>query len=125
MNCFTASIHAPGFGTNRNAPGKTVSSKYGEAIPSARKVKISRSTNGGCPAANPSDDPMNGAVHGVAASVASAPFKNDDGTPLPTRPLAFASSPTNDAPNSNTPNKFNPSRKKSRISAATNPGDCI
>ncbi len=124
MNCFSDSIHAPGFGTHASDRGKIVSNKYGVAIPSARNVKISSDTYAGCCAANPSADPMNGAVHGVAATVASAPFRNDD-TPPCVSFAAFASTPTSDVPISKTPNKFSPSKKNKTINPATNPGDCI
>src|ERR1700704_697349 len=77
MNCFTRSIHGPGFGRNRSHAGCALSKKYGALIPAAMATNIARMTGADCVNAKPSAVPRNGAVHGVAKTVANTPWKNE------------------------------------------------
>ncbi len=73
MNCFTCAIHGPGFGKNRNQAGCAQSSKYGALIPAAIATNIDNMMAADCVKAKPSAVPKNGAVHGVASTVAKTP----------------------------------------------------
>jgi hypothetical protein len=77
MNCFKDSIQTPGLGRNLSQPGNSEKRRYGNAIPSAKKVKTVIVTNGGCVIANPRADPIKGAVQGVANIVAAIPLMKD------------------------------------------------
>ena len=81
MPILKRSIHAPGLGRNFNHLGFQLSSKYGEARPSAMTMKNSTIMCAGCAKAKPSDAPKNGAVQGVASTVASTPFMNAPALP--------------------------------------------
>src|SRR2546430_12703866 len=77
MNCFTCDIHGPGCGRNRIQAGCALSTKYGALIPAAMAMNIDTMTIGDCVNAKPSAVPRNGAVHGVASTVAKTPWKNE------------------------------------------------
>ena len=72
--------------------------------------------------AKPSAAPMNGAVHGDATITASTPDANASSARF------FAVQPATpdgaNCPNSNTPDRFSASTKKSSASAVTTAGDC-
>ena len=73
--------------------------------------------------ANPMDAPMNGAVQGVATTVASTPARNDpDKPPCCRRPLP----PTrvSDVPMVRMPDRLNPSANRMNARLATMSGDC-
>src|SRR5581483_5525651 len=101
------SIQAPGFGRNFNHAGWQLRITYGNARPSPTTANISRINGGGCAKANPSAAPRNGAVQGVASTVASTPLKK-----APAAPERDASAPAafiTPLPGliSKSPNKFN------------------
>src|ERR1700730_17584433 len=81
MNCFTRSIHGPGLGKNRNQAGCAASRKYGALIPAAIATNMARIMAADCVKANPSAVPKNGAVHGVARTVAKTPWKKEPALP--------------------------------------------
>ena len=64
---------------------------------------------------------MNGAVQGVATTVASTPVKNEPASP--SLRVRLSPAPVSDPPSSNTPDRFSPSARNSAISASTKPGD--
>src|ERR1700736_5370023 len=82
MNCFTRSIHGPGFGKKRSQAGCALSKKYGALIPAATATNIDKMTADDCVNANPIAVPRNGAVHGVANAVAKTPWKNEPAFPI-------------------------------------------
>src|SRR6202140_648146 len=73
MSCFTRSIQSPGFGRSRSQAGWAESKRYGELIPAAIATNITRIIQPDCVKAKPSAVPRNGAVHGVASTVAKTP----------------------------------------------------
>src|SRR6266496_6738205 len=77
MNCFTCNIQGPGFGRNRSQAGWALKSRYGALIPAAIATNIARIIAGDCEKAKPSAVPRNGAVHGVARTVANTPWRNE------------------------------------------------
>src|SRR5215813_15321741 len=77
MNCFTWTIQGPGFGRNRNQAGCALKSRYGALMPAAIAINIARITSDDCENAKPNAVPRNGAVHGVASTVANTPWKNE------------------------------------------------
>src|ERR1700730_5512434 len=81
MNCFTRSIHGPGFGRKRSQAACALSKKYGTLIPAATATNIDKMTADDCVNANPIAVPRNGAVHGVANAVAKTPWKNEPTLP--------------------------------------------
>ncbi len=81
MNCFTCSIHAPGFGRSRSHAGCALTARYGALIPAAIARNINRIMGPDCVKANPSAAPRNGAVQGVARTVAKTPWRNDPRSP--------------------------------------------
>src|SRR5207249_2321593 len=52
-------------------------SKYGALIPAAMATNIDSMIAGDCENAKPSAVPRNGALHGVASTVANTPWKNE------------------------------------------------
>src|SRR5438132_1689730 len=104
MNCLKVSIHAPGRGRTFTACGKIESSRYGVESPTAITVKIANDSVVDTASAAPSAGARNGALQGVATTVASTPVKNDPAYPdfvckLPPTAVALR-------PNSNTPLMF-------------------
>ena len=71
MNCLNVSIHAPGRGSTLIACGKIDNSRYGVASPIAIAVKIAKDSIVESASAAPSAGARNGALHGVATTVAS------------------------------------------------------
>ena len=107
MSCFTRSIQSPGLGRSRSHPGWAESKRYGELIPAAIATNITKIIQPGCVNAKPRAVPRNGAVHGVARTVAKTPWKNEPASPSR---AVQASKPRfalcgNEI--SKTPNKFN------------------
>src|SRR5215468_1700277 len=101
MNCLNVSIHAPGRGSTFTAPGKIESSKYGAESPTAMAVKIAKDSTVESASAAPSAGARNGALHGVATTVASTPVKNEPAKPdfiCKSAPTAVAPSPNSKAP---------------------------
>ena len=82
------SIHAPGLGRNFSHAGFQLNKIYGDAspMPTVRKIKTMMDVL--CKKAKPSAAPKNGAVQGVARTVARTPLKN-----APVEPCFEASSP--------------------------------
>src|SRR4029450_7933247 len=77
LNLFTWSLQGPGLGKKRSHAGCALKSKYGALIPAAMAMNIARMIAGDCVNAKPSAVPRNGAVHGVASTVANTPWKNE------------------------------------------------
>src|ERR1044072_909740 len=73
INCFTRTIQAPGFGSRRIHAGCAESNRYGEDIPAAIATNMSRIVQPEWVKAKPSAVPKNGAVQGVAKTVAKTP----------------------------------------------------
>src|SRR5215510_13391463 len=117
MNCFTCSIHWSGLGKNRSHAGCALKSKYGALIPAAMATNIARMITADCVKAKPSAVPRNGAVHGVAKTVAKTPWKNEPSRSL--RSLVESKLLVTDCGNetSNTPKRF--SAKTSTITLNT------
>jgi len=65
---------------------------------------------------------MNGAVQGVATTVASTPLKNEFAIPEDRSNAPPA--PEKEVPISKTPNKFSPNVKNRQARKTTNPEDC-
>jgi hypothetical protein len=107
MNCFTCTIQGPGLGKNRNHAGCALKSRYGALIPAAMAMNIARMITADCVNAKPSAVPRNGAVHGVASTVANTPWKNEPSRSL--RSLVESKLRVTDCGNetSNTPKRFN------------------
>ena len=70
-------------------------------MPKPSAAKTSSATGAFCVNANPSAGPMNGAVHGLATSVASAPVKNEPS--FPPRSASVVPRPMKPAPILTTP----------------------
>ncbi len=77
MNCWTLTIHDPGFGRYLIQAGFAVKTTYGSAMPRATNVNIKRMVHQGWANANPRALPRNGAVQGVARIVANTPSPNE------------------------------------------------
>src|SRR4029079_13856215 len=77
MNCFTCTIQGPGLGKKRSQAGCALKSRYGALMPAATATNIARMIAADWVKANPSAVPRNGAVHGVASTVANTPWKNE------------------------------------------------
>src|SRR6185503_15513369 len=77
MNCFKCTIQGPGLGKKRSHPGCALKSRYGALIPAAMAMNIARMITADCVNAKPRAVPRNGAVHGVASTVANTPWKNE------------------------------------------------
>jgi hypothetical protein len=73
MSCFTRTIHGPGLGKNLSQAGCALKKKYGALIPRAIAPNINRITVADWVKAKPSAVPRNGAVQGVASTVANTP----------------------------------------------------
>src|SRR5690606_26685965 len=73
--CLKVSIQRPGLGSSAASRGTNESVRYGSAIPTASALNTGRATTAGCVSAKPRAAPMNGAVQGVATTVASTPEK--------------------------------------------------
>ena len=106
MNCFTCTIQGPGLGRNRSQAGCALKSRYGALIPAAMAMNIARMIAADCVNAKPSAVPRNGAVHGVASTVANTPWKNEPSRSL--RSLVESKLRVTDCGNeiSNTPKRF-------------------
>src|SRR5215475_2839883 len=117
MNCFRCNIQGPGLGRKRSHAGWTLKSRYGALIPTAMAMNIARMIAGDCVNAKPSAVPRNGAVHGVANTVANTPWKNEPRRSL--RSLVDSKLRVTDCGNetSNTPKRF--SAKTSTITLKT------
>ena len=91
-------------------------------MPSARAVNTVIATVADWVMANPSAAPMNGAVQGVATSVAITPDKKASAYPdcARTEPASCCTR----APSSNTPDMFSASTKNNNASPDTTSGDC-
>src|SRR4051794_12744625 len=81
MSCFTRTVHGPGLGKSRSHAGCAESRKYGDDIPAAIAKNMSRIVQPDWVKANPSAVPKNGAVQGVARTVAKTPSKNEPASP--------------------------------------------
>ena len=115
------SIHGPGLGRKRSHLGFQLNTTYGNARPSATVTKTSRITAAVCVKAKPSAGARNGAVHGVASTVASTPLKN--APPAPSRPATEpAAAPTEPSDTSNNPNRFSATSRMSTVNNTTNCG---
>src|SRR5437867_12111480 len=119
MNCFTCSIHGPGVGSNRSQAGCALKSKYGALMPAAIATNIDKMIAGDCENAKPSAVPRNGAVQGVASTVANTPWKNEPRSSLPSvvegRPRVMLCG--NEI--SNTPKRFRANTRTITLSART------
>ena len=73
-------VLGPRLGRQVGAVGAALKAVKGAANPRPRARNTSAADHTGCVSANPSAAPMNGAVHGLATTTASAPVKN---APLP------------------------------------------
>src|SRR5215472_14842081 len=106
MNCFTCTIQGPGLGKKRSHAGCALKSTYGALIPAATATNIARMIAADCAKAKPSAVPRNGAVQGVASTVANTPWKNEPSKSL--RSLVASKLRVTDCgnENSNTPNRF-------------------
>ena len=71
------SIHRPGRGTIASSAGNHRSAANGSAIPTPSAVNTANASKAGADIAYPIAVPMNGAVHGVAITVASRPLVKD------------------------------------------------
>ncbi len=111
----------PGCGNSRVHAGLNDSSRYGAANPNASAVKIANVTPADCASANPIAAPINGAVHGVATTIASTPVKK-----LPAYPC-FDASPepalVRVNPISNIPASDSARKNSSSAITAINSGD--
>jgi hypothetical protein len=74
--CRKVSIHAPGFGKRRSHRGKSESSSTGSAMPTPSAANTASANPADWDTVKPTAAPMNGAVHGVATTVASTPESN-------------------------------------------------
>ena len=77
MACFSVSIHAPGLGKRLIHFGKIDSIKYGADKPIAMQVKTVIDESHGIAKAAPTATPKNGAIQGVATTVAKKPEKKE------------------------------------------------
>ena len=73
MACLKRTIHSPGRGSQRSHAGCHDRMTYGSARPIAVAVKARNRMPSDCVNANPIAGPRNGAVHGVARTVARTP----------------------------------------------------
>src|SRR5215470_8961383 len=122
MNCFTWSIHGPGFGRNRSQAGCALKRKYGALIPAAMAMNIARMIAGDCVNAKPSAVPRNGAVQGVASTVANTPWKNEPSKSL--RSLVESKLRVTDCGNetSNTPKRLSANTSTITLNTSTKYG---
>mmetsp|Transcript_23223 Transcript_23223/g.54973 ORF Transcript_23223/g.54973 Transcript_23223/m.54973 type:complete len:221 (+) Transcript_23223:2387-3049(+) len=107
--CLKVSIHAPGRGSQRWAAGQNASTRKGRARPRPSARNTASITAAGWASAKARAAPMKGAVQGVATTAASTPVKK-----LPVNPLRAARPeprPVKLPPISNSPERFNPTRK--------------
>ncbi len=106
MAILNFSIHAPGFGRNFSHAGFQLNTTYGAASPRPTARKISTMNAALWANAKPSAMLKNGAVQGVARTVASTPLKNAPAAPCLEARFPAASSARPPSVTSNTPNKF-------------------
>ena len=99
-------IQDPGRGSNRAMAGTRLASASGAANPTPSAIKIANASGAGAISAKPSAAPMNGAVQGVATTVANTPVAKAPNTP--SRPANRLPMPTNPRPNSATPERLSP-----------------
>src|SRR5205807_7944656 len=112
-------IHGPGCGRNRSQADCALSRKYDALIPAAIATNIDKITAGDCENAKPSAVPRNGAVHGVARTVANTPWRNE--------PRSFLRSVVESNPRvrpcgreiSNTPKRFSANTRTITLSVRT------
>ena len=91
------SIQAPGRGSARRAGGHRVSTRKGSGEAEAEAAKTASATPALWVSAKPTAEPMNGAVQGVATSVASTPVKKEPPRPAaPGEPVADPGEPAAD-----------------------------
>ena len=79
-NCLKPSIHGPGLGIKRKSAGAKEKTRYGNDLPSPKKVKMRIAVPKDWVIANPKAVPINGAVHGDATTVAKTPVEKDPNT---------------------------------------------
>src|SRR3954470_5360204 len=110
MPILNRSIHGPGLGSLFSQAGNQQRITYGAANPSATFKKTARMIGVLDANAKPSAMPRNGAVQGVARTVARTPLKNAPEAPSrEARPLAISSALPLTV-TSNTPKRFNATR---------------
>lgn len=97
-------IHGPGFGNIFWVCGTKHNKRYGNANPNPNIAKMINDMNAFCVNANPIAVAMNGAVHGVATTMAKTPVKKDDFTVFPL--VIFDPMDAKRPPTLNTPHKF-------------------
>ena len=83
---------------------------------------MASATAGDCSTAKPSAGAMNGAVHGVATTVASTPVKNEPFSPLPE--ASRWPTPAIRPGTSNRPARLSPTVNSSSASRVTTVGIC-
>src|SRR5580698_3795640 len=104
MTCLKVSIQRPGRGNTLMACGNIDNSRYGADKPRPIAVNTRKDCSVGRTSAAPNAGARNGALQGVATTVASTPAKSEPPYPW----LLWSDEPTPVAlnPNSNTPLKL-------------------
>src|SRR5262249_35307799 len=122
MNCFTCSIQGPGLGRNRSHAGCALNSRYGARMPAATAMNIDKMIAGAWVNAKPSAVPRNGAVQGVASTVANTPWENEPSKSL--RSLVESNPRVTDCGNeiSNTPKRFSANTRTITLKTRTKYG---
>ena len=122
INCFTDSIHTPGFGKYATNFGKIDKNKNGEASPRPITPKINKPVIASACTAIPLTDATSGPMHGAPTTAANTPIPNEPSASL--RCDTFVSAPTRLVPISNTPIKLSAKRKNTIVRTTTKLGLC-
>src|SRR5580700_7769356 len=121
MTCLKVSIQRPGRGNALTACGNIDSSKYGADKPRPIAVNTRKDCGVGRTSAAPNAGARNGALQGVATTVANTPAKREPPYPVP----IWSDEPTPVAltPNSNTPLKLRANTSMTTVRPNTKTGD--